>query len=375
MRESTAKHHDLQLQLSYSQKDNDMLAQKNETLREEVLALTEQVKQLEPRLLKIEPEHTRLVQEREEWSSQRGHCERDLQEYRSMSACLDEVNHSLQSLSSTDNMSEQNSDNCGDRGSDMDTYSLSQRHVMWCGIPALRRLSPLLHSQIRAMFQDLRQLEKDLRDCRDDFEVDVDDLKSSLKKKTREMDERESIVSDCKSQLARAKKQLQKFEEEAHEKREACAVLDNIRIVLKSSASTVINEEGVHREGRSWAEDAISGGAPPDMSLSGEAPLDDVNLQQLSEQCVEVHSLPTHVSRNVVASAPDKVFYALYIVHSLHAVVTPLLHNQEHEELKNRDLPAALSRALVQNLDSVTKVAAYEQELSHLRCLTSSLQR
>lgn len=44
-------------------------------------------------------------------------------------------------------------------------------------------------------------------------------------------------------------------------------------------------------------------------------------------------------------------------------------------EVLDSDLPAAVSRALVRNLDSVTRVQACEQELTHLRSLSSSLQR
>jgi predicted nuclease with TOPRIM domain len=281
MREVSANCHDLELQITYLKKDNDMFVQKNSLLQEEILSLTEQIKDVEPRLMKIEPEYSRLAEEKSLWTSQRETNNKDLHEYKVVCATLEELNNSLQTLSTNDDDTSEQSSNVK-----WNLYSLSQKHVMWCGIPALRRLSPLLYDQIRAMFQDLRKMEKDLNDCRDNYEVDADDFKDRLKKQTKEIEQNESFIHDAKGQLHKLSHRLQECEAELHENREVCAILDNIRIVLKSAASTVINKSGVspsktkHRP--SSAKHSSFNLADFEDDL--QQPMDDINLQDLSEQ-------------------------------------------------------------------------------------------
>ena len=259
-----------------------MFVQKNSFLQEEVLSLTEQIKDVEPKLMKLEPEYTRLAEEKNMWTSQKETTAKDLQGYKVIISTLQELNNSLQSLSANDELSEQSKE-----------YSLSQQHVMWCGIPSLRRLSPLLYDQIRGMFQDLRQLEKELNNCRDTYEVEVDDLKVNLKKKTNELEQRALLADESKNQLERVTHRLHECEVELHEKRELCVILDNIRIVLKSSASV-----GIHKSGQSAmkkmnssssSNSAVHARFNPHLEEYDDGlqqPIDELNLQDLSEQFI-----------------------------------------------------------------------------------------
>ena len=166
IREISAKSHDLELQIGYLKKDNDMFVNKNMGLQDEVMRLTDQIKDMHPRLLKLEPELNRLSEEKSLWTTQREHTERDLQEYKAVCAALQDLNHSLQTLSTSDTSTVDGSRSVGGadgRGDVMDSlYSVSEKHVMWCGLPSLRRLSAPLYDQIRLMFQDVRKMEKEL---------------------------------------------------------------------------------------------------------------------------------------------------------------------------------------------------------------------
>jgi DNA repair exonuclease SbcCD ATPase subunit len=304
----SARCHDLELQISYLKKDNDMFVQKNSFLQDEVLSLTDQIKDVQPRLMKMEPEYTRLAEEKSMWTSQREDANKELHEHRLVCSTLTELNNSLQTLSTNDDLSEQQSSE-----SKWNLYSLSQQHVMWCGIPALRRLSPLLYDQIRAMFQDLRKMEKEVSECRDNYEVDADDLRDQLKKKTAEIKENEAFIRDSKGHLETLTKRVQECTSELHEKREACAILDNIRIVLKSSASTVINKSmgGMSPGKRATnATRSMYSGFDLDYDDGLQQPIEDINLQDLSEQLMMGET-----------NLPDQVCSVLCFVSSIIACV------------------------------------------------------
>lgn len=289
IRELSAKCHDLELQMTYLRKDNDMLGQKSSRSQEEVHRLTQQLEEVTPKLMRLEPEYTRLAEEHSVWASQKENHAKDLREYKLACATLDELNYGLQSLSSgLEGAGEESS------GRSAEQYTLSQKHVMWCGIPALRRLSAPLYDQIRAMFQDLRKVEKDLNDCRGNYEVDVDELKETLQSNKRDLDQKEAIVQASKSQIEKLTSRLEESDAECSKRREVSAVLDNIRLVLKSSASrTNRTPNKFHRTLSS------SGGArsrfnledryddlqqPMDMDVSVD---DDINLYDLADSGVK----------------------------------------------------------------------------------------
>ena len=270
VRELRAKCHDLELQVSYAQKDNDLFASKNSLLQEEVLKLSEQIKNVEPRLMKIEPEYARLNQEKDAWLSEKEHCEKDIERFRLLASALDELNSGLNSLSS-------DAVECANNEDRFHEYSLSQKHVMWCGLPSLRRLSSTLYDNIRSMFQDLRKLERDFAVARENFEVDTDDVKDSLKKEKELNKKNESMLSEARDRNNSLSNRLQACEKELNEKRECSAILDNIRIVLKSAASAVIG--GVVSSSTNQSQFELSN---DDFDFSTE----EMNLQELSEKFV-----------------------------------------------------------------------------------------
>jgi chromosome segregation ATPase len=271
IRELTAKVHDLELQMTYLKKDNDMFVQKNSLLQEEVLRLTEQIKELEPKLLKLESEYTRLSEEKSLWSSQRENNNKELHEYKLVSTTLNELHYGLQSLTESEgDVAEKHSD----------IYTLSQKHVMWCGIPALRRLSSPLYDRIREMFQDLRRMEKEISDCRDNYEVDAEDLKVALRNKSNELEQKVLIAQESKKKLEQLTYRLQECESELHDTRETSAILDNVRIVLKSSACTVMSKSGISPSKSN--KSSVSRFHPTDYN-DLQQPLDDMNLYDLAE--------------------------------------------------------------------------------------------
>lgn len=296
MREITAKCHDLELQITYLKKDNDMFVEKNSLLQEEVLSLTKQIKDVEPRLMKIEPEYSRLAQEKSLWTSQKETHDKDLQGYKLICNTLEELNNSLQSTS----------EELRKEDADWSEYSPSQQHVMWCGIPALRRLSPLLYDQIRALFQDLRKMEKALNDCRDTYEVDIDDLRTQLKRQSKEAEQNQLLIDESKSQVEKLSHRVQECEVELHEKREVCAILDNIRIVLQSSACTAVDHSSgaqarsTRKENLSSSENMHVSFNLADFEDGLQQPMDDINLQDLCEQFVvsESSSIPATKNHN-----------------------------------------------------------------------------
>ena len=275
LREMSAKCHELELQIGYLKKDNDMFVQKNSLLQEEVLTLTNQIKDVEPRLMQLEPEYNRLREEKTFWASQKESKSKELNEYKIIAATLDEINQSLLSVSFNDDDIPEEME-----GIKWNQYTLSQKHVMWCGIPALRRLSSTLYDRIRAMFQDLRKIEKEWVDCRDNYEVDMDDLKDRLDKKVKACEHQESVSRELEEKFNKMDKKLSESKEELHKTREACAILDNVRLVLKSSACCVIDNSrsSPSKEAKLVDRNSFQDGL--------QQPVEDINLQELSEQFV-----------------------------------------------------------------------------------------
>ncbi|KAJ1442345.1 hypothetical protein B484DRAFT_426834 [Ochromonadaceae sp. CCMP2298] len=151
------------------------------TTTEEVQTLRENLASLGPRLSKLEPEVITLREERVRWTLEREARQREVDRLAPLGRTLDDIGRELAHITGlsdaaaatavslrvgqagfggVENVGDLNAgDVNGPSALDAFTPSLSQRHSLWVGLPALRSLSPPLYDCIRRMASDLHAQE------------------------------------------------------------------------------------------------------------------------------------------------------------------------------------------------------------------------
>lgn len=115
------------------------------------------------------------------------------------------------------------------------TMSLSQRHVMWTGISALRQLSPVLYENVRSMFQDLFNKEAECRELAAHVKRYKDDQAYREEEYRNEFQKMAEIEQRCTRKSLEDRAYIESMEREQVKTRSARLVIDQLRVVLRSS--------------------------------------------------------------------------------------------------------------------------------------------
>lgn len=312
MREVKARSHEYELECTSVSKELVTWKSRYDELLDESQALSAELTHAKPKLTVLEPQFERLNKEKSTWLSERDKLEDEVRKYKVFSDYIEELTVELENADEYKLETEHDSAMEGSLG-------LAKKHAMWCGLPALRRLSPSLYDRIRGMFQDLHRTEVDLNQLQKEHaqltKTHAKALEAQQHAANKWIDTEEKLINEIRD-LQGCMEALENQVDELKLKKE---LVNQIRSILRSAlemsrenehtpaesgGSFISNQSPVPkvsyshdiRQGRGGAQYVCSSGG---YDLDGS--LDQVQLEELA--AISLPSTPESPSRKNITSS------------------------------------------------------------------------